>query len=65
MILPNATKTELVMTGFASDWEHFFELRCTPAAHPDARYLANKLETLMIEQNLITKNNGNKNYTKD
>jgi thymidylate synthase (FAD) len=53
MILPNATKTELVMTGFESDWEFFFTLRCSYAAHPDARYLANKLKTL------ITKNNGN------
>lgn len=53
MILPNATKTELVMTGFESDWRHFFELRCSNAAHPDARYLANKLKTLM------TQNNGN------
>lgn len=53
MILPNATKTELVMTGFESDWKHFLELRCSPAAHPDARHLANKLK------NLITKDNGN------
>jgi thymidylate synthase (FAD) len=53
MILPNATKTELVMTGFESDWKHFFELRCSGAAHPDARYLADKLKTL------ITKNDGN------
>lgn len=49
MILPNATKTELVMTGFQSDWEFFFGLRCSPAAHPDARYLANKLKNLMTE----------------
>lgn len=53
MILPNATKTELVMTGFESDWNHFLELRCSNAAHPDARYLADKLK------NLITKHNGN------
>ena len=51
MILPNATKTELVMTGFESDWKHFLELRCSPAAHPDARYLANKLKKLMTENN--------------
>lgn len=50
MILPNATKTELVMTGFESDWEFFFKLRCSPAAHPDARYLANKLKHI-IENN--------------
>lgn len=50
-ILPNATKTELVMTGFESDWEHFFELRCSGAAHPDARKLADKLKSLMNIKN--------------
>lgn len=49
MILPNATKTELVMTGFESDWKHFLELRCSPAAHPDARYLADKLKSLITK----------------
>lgn len=42
-VLPNAVKTELVMTGFESDWEHFFELRCSGAAHPDAKKLADEL----------------------
>lgn len=46
-ILPNATKTELVMTGFESDWEGFFKLRCSGAAHPDAQKLANKLKELL------------------
>lgn len=46
-VLPNATKTELVMTGFESDWEHFFELRCSGAAHPDAKKLADELKSLM------------------
>jgi thymidylate synthase (FAD) len=50
-ILPNTTKTELVMTGFESDWEHFFELRCSGAAHPDARKLADKLKSLMNIKN--------------
>ena len=31
------------MTGFESDWKHFFELRCDTAAHPDARKLALEL----------------------
>lgn len=43
-VLPNALKTELVMTGFVSDWEHFFKLRCAEAAHPDARALAIPLQ---------------------
>lgn len=39
-VLPNALKTELVMTGFADDWKHFFLLRCPVNAHPQARELA-------------------------
>lgn len=46
-ILPNALKTELVMTGFESDWQHFFDLRCAKDAHPDAQKLANELKELM------------------
>lgn len=29
-----------MMCGFESDWNHFFDLRCSPAAHPSARQLA-------------------------
>lgn len=42
-ILPNALKTELVMTGFIEDWKHFFDLRAigtTGAPHPQAQELA-------------------------
>ncbi|MBR5795661.1 MAG: FAD-dependent thymidylate synthase [Erysipelotrichaceae bacterium] len=42
--LPNALKTEIVVTGFESDWEHFFELRTAGAAHPDMRKLALELQ---------------------
>lgn len=45
-LLPNALKTELVMTGFVSDWEHFFSLRAlgtTGAPHPQAKELAEPL----------------------
>lgn len=43
-ILPNSLKTELVMTGFNDDWLHFFELRCAPNAHPQAKELADMLK---------------------
>ena len=43
-ILPNSLKTELIMTGFNSDWQHFFELRCAPNAHPQAKELADMLK---------------------
>lgn len=42
-ILPNDCKTELVVTGFESDWSHFLSLRMSQAAHPDIRVLAEKL----------------------
>lgn len=51
-VLPNATKTELVMTGFESDWEGFFKLRCSGAAHPDAKKLADELKLLMNVKNI-------------
>ena len=45
-ILPNATKTELIMTGFESDWKRFFELRCNRNAHPMMQDLANNIKNL-------------------
>lgn len=49
-VLPNALKTELVMTGFISDWSHFFKLRCDSAAHPSARELAIPLKEEFIKR---------------
>lgn len=43
-ILPNSLKTELIMTGFNSDWQNFFKLRCAPNAHPQAKELADMLK---------------------
>lgn len=43
-VLPNSLKTELVMTGFDSDWQNFFKLRCASNAHPQAKELANMLK---------------------
>lgn len=42
-VLPNATKTELIMTGYLQDWKHFFNLRAlgtTGKPHPEAQRLA-------------------------
>ena len=49
-ILPNSIKTELIMTGFASQWEHFFELRDDSRAHPDAQKLAKPLHEEFINR---------------
>ena len=51
-VLPNATKTELIMTGFSSDWKHVLDLRLfekTGAVHPDMLDLMLKAQEVMIE----------------
>lgn len=55
-ILPNALKTELVVTGFTSDWNHFFDLRArgtTGAPHPQAKELAEPLMKEFIARKYI------------
>ena len=52
-VLPNALKTEIVVTGFIDDWKHFFELRCDSAAHPDIRKLALDLQKQFIDREFI------------
>lgn len=52
-ILPNSLKTELVMTGFASDWEHFFMLRDAGSAHPQAYELAHPLHEEFIKRGYL------------
>ncbi len=51
-VLPNALKTELVMTGFVSDWFHFFKLRNADSAHPQARELAKPLYEEFIKRGI-------------
>jgi len=52
-ILPNCLKTELIMTGTVNQWKQFFELRCAPSAHPDARYLAEQLKNQFISRGYV------------
>lgn len=55
-VLPLATKCDMVMTGFVSDWNHFFDLRAkgtTGAPHPDAKALAEPLMHEFETRNLI------------
>lgn len=42
-VLPNSLKTELVMTANIREFRHFFNLRCSKAAHPQMREVANML----------------------
>ena len=52
-ILPLATKCDMVMTGFVSDWKHFFELRDATSAHPQAQELAHSLHETFIQRGLV------------
>lgn len=55
-VLPNALKTELIVTGFVSDWNHFFDLRArgtTGAPHPQAKELAEPLMKEFIARKYI------------
>lgn len=55
-VLPNSLKTELVVTGFTSDWNHFFDLRArgtTGAPHPQAKELAESLMKEFITRKYI------------
>lgn len=43
-VLPNALKTEIIVTGFEHDWEAFIRLRSAKNAHPDIQKLANLIK---------------------
>lgn len=36
-VLPNSTKTEIIVTANFREWHHIFTLRCSEAAHPQMR----------------------------
>lgn len=52
-VLPNALKTELVMTGTIEQWKEFFRLRTAINAHPSARELAIPLREEFIKRGYI------------
>lgn len=52
-VLPNSTKTDIIMTGFVSDWKHFFELRTVENAHPEMRRLVIPLKEEFIKRGYL------------
>lgn len=60
LLLPNALKTELVMTGFLDDWNYFLDLRYyekTGKVHPDMKVISTMINT-EIEKIKNQKKNG-------
>lgn len=55
-VLPLDLNTNIVVTGFESDWEHFFALRAdnsTGRAHPDINMIAQPLKDVFIKRGFI------------
>lgn len=56
-VLPNLLKTELVMTGFVSDWKRFFRVRSriakTGKPHPQAQELADPLMDEFVKRGIM------------
>lgn len=46
-VLPNALKTELVITGNIREWRHFLKLRTARDAHPQIRQIANMIFSII------------------
>ena len=66
--LINGTKTELVITGFADDWQHFFDLRAldkTGPAHPDIKKLALPLYQEFLKLDIIEEKQQKEEETKE
>ena len=66
--LINGTKTELVITGFVDDWQHFFDLRAldkTGPAHPDIKKLALPLYQEFLKLDIIEEEPKHEDETKE
>ena len=65
-VLPKALKTDIVITGFKSDWDHFMDLRywgTTGVPHPQMKELAS---LILLELNRVGYAYGDKGiYLKD
>lgn len=55
-VLPNSLKTEIVTTASIKEWKLIFELRCAVQAHPDIRFIMNKIKSYFIEKGYINEN---------
>ncbi len=49
-VLPNALKTELVMTANIREWRYILKLRTGAGAHPDMKIVAGKIKDLFLNE---------------
>ena len=48
-VLPNSTKTEIIITANVREWRHIFTLRCHKASHPQMNEVMRPLHQEMME----------------
>lgn len=48
-VLPNAIKTEIVVTTYDEEWKHIYELRCSKAAHPDIKNIMDISKSMYLQ----------------
>ena len=48
-VLPNATKTEIFVSGDRKGWEHLFSLRTSAGAHPDMKSIITRIKAKFQE----------------
>lgn len=49
-VLPNSTKTEIVVTANYREWRHILKLRANKAAHPDMQYIMLALQSFLRQK---------------
>lgn len=55
-VLPLCTKSELIMTGYLSDWKYFLELRLketTGKVHPDMKVVSTMINNLLVKEGVV------------
>jgi len=48
-VLPNGTRTRIIMKANLREWRHFCRLRCHPSAQPEMQVIANQILDQLIE----------------
>lgn len=52
-VLPNSTKTEIIMTANVECWKHFVDLRTAAGAHPQMKQIAEPMKAEFIERGIL------------
>lgn len=52
-VLPNALKTDIMVTASLEEWGHIFALRLSERAHPDIRHVMSKVRDDMVKRKFL------------